>query len=66
MYVVRQKLFAGWFFAARFQSALKHLQLIRCGEERTANGILADRVGDGSFLEYEVAQTLLSRGVGSG
>jgi hypothetical protein len=62
MDVVRKQLFARGLVAARFQGAFVHLQLVGSGKESSANGITADGIGNGAFLNHQIAQALLRGG----
>ena len=55
--VVGQQLFARGFFAAGFQRAFIHLQLVWRREESAADRIQPNRIGDRAFFKHQIAQT---------
>src|SRR4030095_4708277 len=58
MNVVREQFFASWLFSQWFQRSLVHLHFIRSREHGPTDRVLANRVGDGTLLDYEVVQAL--------
>src|SRR5438874_12443 len=64
MNVVGKKFFACGLLANRLQRACAHLEFVRSREHCAADGILANCIGYGSLLNYEIRQTFARSSIG--